>query len=99
MTVLKPKNFQHIPLGYRPRHTIRVPKRFANQVREIRNLGGRADDEHIANTMTVLEDMRSLTPKLFNRGRPTHKGRPRKTHRRKAQHRQQTRKAAKSRTS
>lgn len=62
---LEPKNFRHIPLFYRPQKKIRVSKNFGKKVRGIRNQGGRADDEDIADVMTVLEDMRTYTPKIF----------------------------------
>ena len=68
---LEPKNFQHVPLFYRPQKKVRVSKSFAKKVRGIRNQGGRADDEDIANVMTVLEDMRTYTPKIFQKRQHT----------------------------
>ena len=67
MAVLRPKNFDKLPLGYRPRRTMRVPRNFAKKVRGIRNMGGRADDEDIANVIAVVENMKYITPNVFTR--------------------------------
>jgi hypothetical protein len=65
MAVLRPKNFDKLPFGYRPRRTMRVPRNFAKKVRGIRRLGGRADDEDIANVIAVMENMKVMKPTIF----------------------------------
>ncbi len=69
MAVLRPKNFDKLPLGYRPRKTMRVPRNFAKKVRGIRNMGGRADDEDIANVIAVVENMKVMQPTIFTQKR------------------------------
>ena len=65
MAILKPKNFDKLPFGYRPRKTLRVPRNFAKKVRGIRDLGGRADDEDIADVISVMENMKTIKPNVF----------------------------------
>ena len=65
MVLLKPKNFNRLPLGYRPRKTVKVNKNFANKVRRVNRNGARADDEDIADVLTVVENMKTYTPNLF----------------------------------
>ena len=72
---LTPNNFKRFPLGYRPRRTLRVPRNFGRKVKEIKKYGPRADDENIANVVTVLEDMKTYKPKLFYRRKKTMKKR------------------------
>ena len=73
MVVLKPKNFNRLPLGYRPRKTMRVNKNFANKVKRVNRNGPRADDEDIANVVTVIENMKVYTPHLFHTQSRKHK--------------------------
>ena len=65
MVVLSPKDFKHIPEYLRPRRTFKAPKSFAKKVSDIKNLGGRVDSDNIADVVTILNNMRSITPKVF----------------------------------
>lgn len=75
MAILKPKNFNRLPLGYRPKHTMKVNSNFAKKVRRVSRNGPRADDEDIANVVTVIENMKMYTPNVFRK----HKVSKRKT--------------------
>ncbi len=65
MAILRPKNFDKLPLGYRPRKTLRVPRNFAKKVKGIHRLGGRADDDDIADVIAVIENIRVMKPNIF----------------------------------
>jgi hypothetical protein len=69
MAILRPKNFDKLPLGYRPRKTLRVPRNFAKKVRGIRDYGKRADDEDIATVIAIVENMKVMKPNIFTEKR------------------------------
>ena len=73
MVFLHPENFKRLPLGYRPETTLRVSADFANKVRRIKKWGPRADDENIADVVTVLENMKTYTPRVFMKKAVTRK--------------------------
>lgn len=64
---LKPKDFTHVPRPLRPRRTVRVDKKFGQEVLEVDKEGKRADSGTIADVMMVLENMRHYKPKAFDR--------------------------------
>jgi hypothetical protein len=70
MNTLEPRNFKHLPLFYRPKQSVKVSKGFAKKVRGISHLGGRADDENIANVSMTMDEMRQLTPSVFLQRQP-----------------------------
>ena len=69
MVILKPENFKRLPLGYRPQQSMSVSKNFANKVKRVKRNGPRADDEDIANVVTVVENMKTYTPQIFHQRR------------------------------
>lgn len=73
MAVLRPKNFDKLPLGYRPRKTMRVPRNFAKKVKGIHKLGPRADDEDIADVIAIVENMKVMKPNVFTLKKKKHK--------------------------
>lgn len=71
MVLLQPDNFKKLPLGYRPQKSVNVSKNFANKVKRVKRNGPRADDENIADVVTVVENMRTYTPQIFKRNNKT----------------------------
>jgi hypothetical protein len=67
MVQLHPKNFNRLPFGYRPKGSVSVNSNFAKKVKRVNRNGPRADDEDIANVLTVVENMRTYTPALFRK--------------------------------
>jgi hypothetical protein len=73
MVKLHPKNFNRLPFGYRPKGSVEVNSNFAKKVKRVNRNGPRADDEDIANVVTVVENMRTYTPSLFRKHTRKHK--------------------------
>jgi hypothetical protein len=69
MAKLTPRDFSHIPYGYRPQRNIVVDKDFAEKVKSIEKYGVRSNSEEVGDVMMVLNNMRQFRPNLFTKAR------------------------------
>ena len=75
MAKLTPRDFSHIPFGYRPQRNIVVDKDFAEKVKSIEKYGIRSNSEEVGDVMMVLNNMRQFRPNLFTKAEKTIKTR------------------------
>jgi hypothetical protein len=75
MAKLTPRDFSHIPFGYRPQRNIVVDKDFAEKVKSIEKYGVRSNSEEVGDVMMVLNNMRQFRPNLFTKAKKTIKAR------------------------
>jgi hypothetical protein len=67
MVVLSPKDFKHVPAYLRPKRSFKADKNFAEKVRHVKKYGARSDDDDVGDVVAVLNNMRAMTPKVFQK--------------------------------
>jgi hypothetical protein len=65
MAILYPRDFKHFPYGLRPTKPVRVSRKFARSVKQIRNKGARVNSDNIGDAMMIVDNMRMKTPRAF----------------------------------
>jgi hypothetical protein len=64
---LRPKDFKHIPAYLRPKRAFKADRDFAKKVHHVKKYGVRSDDDEVADVVTILNNMRAITPRIFKK--------------------------------
>lgn len=67
MAILYPRDFKHFPYALRPTKPVRVSRKFARSVKQIRNRGARVNSDNIGDAMMIVDNMRMKTPRAFTK--------------------------------